>query len=804
MKGSIHVKLRPLKFCFLVNPGDPAALLEAIKINSLLWGGTYNPIIPIHKKIPNFWKKDNPYIPNGKSANDITKGYFDNFDPDYYVPIGNVNISALRLPGERILPISRLLPNNETQNLLGYGVHVFDIINHFMDTELKYVRRDPLNIFLPRFNTNSELFLASFFGKLPDKYEKLFLEHYKLPLNLKTPTISLENYIGLLPLENYFIRRFCSSFIGLKNAGYSYAFNQGILLYFDATNFNDVVDYWNLRATGRKVIPIAKQGANSTQVLDFIANYLIETENSRKSGHDISQMSYIIKGRSISHTEFDAYIEELKLAPPKPGHRYPVRKGYMFPRIWDETTRNYDGVECCGLMAEEKSYDIISKEKYLDFKTVDPAFVNRAGGGNIRYANAVTLDFFGSIEPLAEIIPEGNGPHLVRSIGALNLQDWRFSRKELVYYVSSTRSKFTLSIPVAKDVFMGWLKSQGWKIEISPAGKIAYQINTQLEGVDSCSIISHKSVLDLLEKMEEGKVVPKKVMFQSLSEMSKQKRYLIERNTTIEILVDSGMIQLGFEVQCTLCQQNNWYSLKDIDYHLNCPKCGGDFKVLASSISEKSWAYKAFGPFTTPKRASGAYCVLLTYRFFAHLMHASSSTPIFSFTGSKEKVNIEVDFAMFFKQSKFSENYSARLLFAECKTFNDLTYGDIKRVKTLCKEFPTAEIVFATLKEKLSETEKKLILPLAIKSRKLRSKGLPYTPIMILTAAELMSDNEPPWGWQELGPFHQKYYEKYHNNYGRFGLSDITQEMYLGLQSWEDWDEQQRAKLYQDDGSKKE
>jgi len=797
MKGSIHVKLRPLKFAFLINPGDTNALLEAIKTNSLLWGGAYNPIIPIHKKIPKFWKTDNPYISSEKNVNEITKGYFDNFDPDYYVLIGNVNISKLGIPVERVLSMNSLLPNNERQNILGYGINIFDIINHFIDTELKYVRRDPLNIFSPQINKSCELFLASVFGKLPDKYEKLFIEHYKTQLNLKTPKISIDNYAELLPRDNCFMRRFSTSFIELKNASYSYAFNQHVLLYVDATNMNDIIDYWNLRATGRTVIPLTKQSGDKKPTIDFVNNYLQEVEKSRNSGHDLSHMSFVIKGRGVSHTDFDKFILGLKLPQPKPGVRFSVTKGYMFPRIWEAATRSYDGVECCEFVVDERTYDIISKEKYLNFNTVAPSFIGRYGGGNIRYANTIALDSYGSIEPLSEVIPEGNGPRLVRSIGGMNMRDWRFSRKELINYVSSTAGKFTISIPLAKDVFTGWLESKGWKVEISPAGKIAYQMITQLNGIDSSSIISHKSVLDLLAKMEGGEVLPKKVVFQSLAGISVQKRHLIDRNTAIEILVDSGIIQLGFEIECTLCQQNNWYSLKEIDYHLNCAKCGGNFKVLASSISEKSWAYKSFGPFTTPKRGSGAFSVLLTYRFFAHLMHGSSSTPIFSFTGSKGSTNIEVDLALFFKQNRFSQNYSSRLLFAECKTFNDFSSGDIKRIKKLCKEFPSSEIIFATLKPKLSEKEKKMILPLANKARKLRLRGLPCNPIMILTSAELLSDYEPPYVWNEIGGFHQSYYEKYHNNYGRFNLSDITQEMYLGMQPWEEWYDKESAKLYQ-------
>ena len=41
-RGTVKVKLRPIKLAFLVNPKDKASLLKAIEINTFLWGGMYN------------------------------------------------------------------------------------------------------------------------------------------------------------------------------------------------------------------------------------------------------------------------------------------------------------------------------------------------------------------------------------------------------------------------------------------------------------------------------------------------------------------------------------------------------------------------------------------------------------------------------------------------------------------------------------------------------------------------------------------------------------------------------------------
>ena len=84
-RGTVKVKLRPIKLAFLVNPNDKESLLKAIEINTFLWGGIYNPIIPMYNPTATKWKNRLFKDPHDKAA---VSGYLDNFDPDYVVPMG--------------------------------------------------------------------------------------------------------------------------------------------------------------------------------------------------------------------------------------------------------------------------------------------------------------------------------------------------------------------------------------------------------------------------------------------------------------------------------------------------------------------------------------------------------------------------------------------------------------------------------------------------------------------------------------------------------------------------------------------
>ena len=52
-----HVRLRPIRFGFLVQPDDNERLLEVFRVNTCLWGGQFNPVIPHLKTVPPWWDR---------------------------------------------------------------------------------------------------------------------------------------------------------------------------------------------------------------------------------------------------------------------------------------------------------------------------------------------------------------------------------------------------------------------------------------------------------------------------------------------------------------------------------------------------------------------------------------------------------------------------------------------------------------------------------------------------------------------------------------------------------------------------
>src|SRR6266508_3930527 len=79
---SATIRLRPTRIGFLVRPTDMASVRKIMRACACLWGGVYNPIIPVFRTAPQEWKPEPFERVKGLA---VAKGYIDFFEPDVFV-----------------------------------------------------------------------------------------------------------------------------------------------------------------------------------------------------------------------------------------------------------------------------------------------------------------------------------------------------------------------------------------------------------------------------------------------------------------------------------------------------------------------------------------------------------------------------------------------------------------------------------------------------------------------------------------------------------------------------------------------
>jgi hypothetical protein len=95
---SATIRLRPTRIGFLVRPTDITSIRKVMSYCACLWGGTYNPIIPVFRTAPKEWTSE-PFERTRGLA--VAKGYVQFFEPDVFVEseeglVEDAGLGALR------------------------------------------------------------------------------------------------------------------------------------------------------------------------------------------------------------------------------------------------------------------------------------------------------------------------------------------------------------------------------------------------------------------------------------------------------------------------------------------------------------------------------------------------------------------------------------------------------------------------------------------------------------------------------------------------------------------------------------
>ena len=779
--GSLDLKLRPVRIGFLVNPNDKDGIRKAIHLNSLLWGGMFNPLIPCYKKLPRNWEE---YKSKRSTASKVISGYIEGFDPDYLVNISDVSIESIEFDSVRIVDYDGIISGYKEDMAPKVGAGIFEIIRQFKYDEMRFLRRNEFKFLKPKLSKNHNLFLSSIFGKL-DNYEKDLYEDYLSDIEITEDDIDIKNYWKYISSEYFYSRRIGAIYLEQRLSG-------PVIFYLDATKTLDVIDYWNIRAAGWEVYPVAKQSEDEHGLHEICEKIIERAYRPYRHNKSIYHHASIIKSRNTTEKEMSDFNKklEVKKHDTKKGPKVSLQRWY--PRIWDEWARQNTQEIITPAYSKEKAIELQEGQTEFRFKTLNPDFdLYHVNTSSPRFALEIDSRVYGNDELLAEVIPMGGGD-LARAVGKYSLREWRISKSGPVYLSRHQNWTINYEIPLAEPVMSAWFKEKGWDVDMSPSGKIAKQMIKQLGGLWGIVHLKEEKLIKLLQELSNNGFINEHDFKGRISQITNSDGIWLSRDEYIKRLLEKEIFQLGVELKCPICTQRSWYSLNDVDSSVRCGGCLSDYKLQSIDLPDKKWAYKSFGTFGLPKQAYGAFGVLLTLNFLVK-DNNERATSLLSFTAKKNNKEIEADLCMVIEK-EFRDDSSQELLFAECKTYNKFEKKDIERMQELANEFPGAVLVFSTLRTELTTTEKRMLKPLVNKGRRYWKAEKTYNPVIILTGGELFSTHGIPHCWENRDG---KAGEIAKSNFYPRGLSDVadaTQQIYLDMKPYHEWREEQWKK----------
>ncbi|MGD0680040.1 MAG: hypothetical protein ABSC94_32045 [Polyangiaceae bacterium] len=757
---SIRRRVRPLRFAFLVDHRDPSDLRVAIRVNTILWAGMFNSIVPIFKRTPASWRSP-------RTAGEIVRGYLDAFEPDFIIAGSGVDASTYGVPQASVSNLAMMLTR---EGLAQRGMDVMDVYRWRYQRDFRFVHRDPIALHYPAApNAELGLFGAAVFGEFPgtplDYFEQAFrdLGGKDVPLTTASYRDTLRHAIYPLSL----------GMSGLDDPG-SYGPRRTFFL-LNPKNVGDLIDFWNLRALGWRIVAVPVQW---TKELAPQISKTIQEEHQQEKAH-------VLKGRSVS----DAALQEFAIEVAATEETVILQP--CLPRIWEPEERDADRTARISLSAGDDETQAELRDDWLSFDTVGPAFTERNWTERPRVANVIGLRSF-DLPEVAGIVPKeiSDLDGLLRCFGQPNMI--RNSSEGLAILTEGHDRRVTWRLPHGIRVFAEWFKPKG-ELQLSGAGKIAKRMIRLVGGPEQARLVTTVDLVSLFDGATgtASRDVPHRDIFARLMKSMQSHKERVERR--IEALVRQRIIKLGVRLPCDQCAQQNWFALDELRDHLTCQWCLDELPFpTAMPPKQPCWSYRPLGPFAAKGCAQGAYVVAAAIRIFHGLGTDARTTWVPSFTLKGAKIDAEVDFAMFW-QSRGAHPKQPQLLLGECKTFDKFKSRDIRRMKSLAEGFPGAVLVFATFNERLTDKEKKLLASLAAWGRKRWRNA-----VVVLGARELTSDFGPPYCWHDSDIEREKeLYEAVamsvvpHTSLRR--LADATQQLYLDMSpdvGWPHYDKQ--------------
>lgn len=736
---NINVMYKPLRIGFLIPEGDINALVQAATINSLLWGGINNPMIPIGadinqaKSLIEIFNVDTIFSID--DSIDLDKLYDKYSQIRYAQWIGHLNF---------------LDEDWQVKGRKSYCLDILNIIDHIWNTRTHAWPSDKKSNYIKvswdAEDTEARIF-PLLFGAFPkpdsvfeqDFYEGLHSDKTHILPNFDIPSSIIEKK-HLIQLTSYQLqtdiqeRHTDSLYVG------------------SGSSFEDVLHFWNLRAAG---IPVLFCNYNNLKRWSsFIQAYLEKLQErlqrrpvNSKFGPDIIPVYYYgLKDSDIEvfrqSFNVNARFSSRNLKTPRSNRlSFPIKPVAPFLQ---------ERVVLANVERENSRYEVSCELPPLSF--IDP------NDQRARFQNFVAMfsPFTEFAYPLHTIrVPLLRG--LLEDFGRDILFDPHnavLQEEGIGLVTSSFRGSKNLH-PISYDVLVERvLRYVGIKSELSQAGILAKTLVEQLGGLEGSRVLKIRGVRKLIKAYSVNDNFDKGAARCHINDSGDIERfeslYIKGAKATAELafdtLLEKGLIRTGLDLQCAKCHLSNWLPVNRLDESWSCEYCGEKQPIatlLASSAGK--WRFRKSGLLGKDNNQEGAIPVLLTLLQFERILehHGFVYSTGIKLNGNNIDCEVNLCILQYIRHEQASWDFQSKLEIGigECKDEGgSIDDNDAQKLKEVYRRLNTEDIrcylIFSKAADNFSEKEILLF-------KTLRKEGI---PLILFTNNEL----EPYYPYEKL------------------------------------------------------
>jgi len=800
----VTVRLRPMRIGFLARPTDLSSVRTIMRCCACVWGGIYNPIIPVYKAPPKEWRQQG-FGRIRSSA--VGRGYIEFFEPDVFVEsekglLEELGLGSLRGKHEiypSAISLEDFLKPERSEDYAepAFGLTIVDVLRDLYEKEQRFQEKKPRRALLVSSERGSAV-TEAIFGVFPtQKHSDYFSRWYDQVFSPEHVPPSPDTWVKT------FLKDGAETPLGVTRHGLDrpwYWYHDLVVHVFDPRRATDLLDLWNARLEPWPILPVPIDWFSKLE--DQLLK-VVKAEHRKVKGNPSGLMHHasIHFGRSIPRKLADEMRDALLRQLPKDC----MRVAYAPRAIWIPNKNDYVHRDPrLQVTADEQRTKIPVKherEWSTSFEALSPRFAARYGGRGNRWVNAVTVSGYG-VDNVATVLPfntfDRKWPHLGLGGEAVGVgrEGWVFPQR----FKNMTQHVSLLSM---EEAIIQSLKVRGIEAKLSDPGHVAKQMLDHLGGLWRVHLLADLETLQLLNKMA-GAIRRRKIgtdiveeTFEGRSALVQDWAALVSRRTGKRYLprvelsefTTRNVIRLGLQTACPNCQATNWHALTSVDYKINCERCLNEYEFPQASLSDnnRNWHYRVVGPFSVPDYGRGSYSVLLTLRLInsfdrpAHEMTFSTAMNL-KFDG----VECETDFVALRGEEQSELLKPPVLIFGEAKSLGQgelIKPKDLATLRSIGQKLPGAFLVVSVLRDSFTVKEKKLLQKFIKWARRPDESGRATNPVILLTGKELFFAHMVSTTWKELGePFSK--FSDFHHTRNLDSFAEATQILHAGMPSY--------------------
>ncbi len=267
-----NVSLRPTRLAFFVSPRHPSHLQRALEINTCLWGGMGNPILPLKEGLNRRHFK--PAEP--PTETDIIDSYIRNLEPEVLVVSDLSTFPNIPTTRDRQIVAIDDLYKWIGENRPRVGISMFHVYQFLWQDSFRFEHRVKTRFVTARLPLDWPLFVAATWGTLPSSMgQSNFAGWYEQVVSPEQQSFTAESFVS--SYQNEWRDPLSLTLSHARFMGQ----NESYIMLIRPDNPLDVMAFWTLRAIGNEVIPVPLQWRDA--MLPFIKQIIANNTIPHKS-----------------------------------------------------------------------------------------------------------------------------------------------------------------------------------------------------------------------------------------------------------------------------------------------------------------------------------------------------------------------------------------------------------------------------------------------------------------------------------------------------------------------------------------